>query len=64
MLFKHKCVSFMEGIMLEGIVLVFIAKLGVLLHQHLLNKLIICQTSKDNKITCILVPTILAGETT
>lgn len=35
----------------------------VLLHRHLLNKLIMCQTSRGNKTTCILIPTILARET-
>ena len=58
-LFKLKCVNYAEGT-----IPVSTAKLEVLLRRHLLNKLIMCQTSRGNKITHILIPTILAGETT
>ena len=58
-LFKLKFVNYAEGT-----IPVSTAKLEVLLRHHLLNKLIMCQTFRGNKITHILIPTILVGETT
>ena len=58
-LFKLKFVNYAEGT-----IPVSTAKLEVLLRRHLLNKLIMCQISRDNNITHILIPTIMAGETT